>query len=77
MIFRIGKDYYTPEPSDDRLAQYYDDPSKAGIVLAMAWAVFGLARRRLGGVATGLSGPHLRRRLVELRPDPPGAHYRA
>src|SRR6202008_3718493 len=26
-----------------RFARYYDDPSKAGIILAMAWAVFGLA----------------------------------
>src|SRR5215467_10102070 len=43
MIFVIGKDYYSPEPSDDRFAHYYDDPSKAGIVLAMIWAVAGLA----------------------------------
>src|SRR5262249_20567610 len=42
-VFRIGKDYYAPEPSAERLAYYYDDPSKAGIVLAMAWVVFGLA----------------------------------
>src|SRR6516162_5031940 len=43
MIFRIGKDYYAPAPSDDRSARYYDDPAKVGIVLAMAWVVFGLA----------------------------------
>ena len=42
-IFLIGKDYYAPEPSDERLAQYYDDPSKAGIVLSMIWLVIGLA----------------------------------
>jgi cytochrome c oxidase cbb3-type subunit I len=42
MIFRIGKDYYAPEPSDERLAYYYDDPSKVGIVLAMIWVVFAL-----------------------------------
>ena len=42
-IFLVGRHYYSPEPSDERFARYYDDPSKAGIVLAMAWAVFGLA----------------------------------
>jgi len=42
-IFLVGRHYYAPEPSDKRFAQYYDDPSKAGIILAMAWAVFGLA----------------------------------
>jgi cytochrome c oxidase cbb3-type subunit I len=42
MIFRIGKDYYAPEPSDERLAYYYDDPSKVGIVLAMIRVVFAL-----------------------------------
>jgi cytochrome c oxidase cbb3-type subunit 1 len=42
-IFAVGRHFYAPEPSDDRLARYYDDPSKAGIVLSMAWAVFGLA----------------------------------
>jgi len=43
MIFRIGVHYYAPEPSEDRLAHYYDDPSKAGIVISMIWVVFGLA----------------------------------
>ncbi|WP_065754026.1 cytochrome-c oxidase, cbb3-type subunit I [Bradyrhizobium paxllaeri] len=42
-IFLIGKDYYAPEPSEERFASYYDDPTKAGIVLAMIWVVFGLA----------------------------------
>jgi cytochrome c oxidase cbb3-type subunit 1 len=42
-IFLIGRDYYAPEPPVERLALYYDDPSKVGIVLAMIWAVFGLA----------------------------------
>ncbi|MBR0753367.1 cytochrome-c oxidase, cbb3-type subunit I [Bradyrhizobium jicamae] len=42
-IFLVGRDYYAPEPSDDRLTRYYDDPSKAGVVLSIAWAVFGLA----------------------------------
>ena len=30
------------EPTEDREASYYDDPIKAGIVLAMVWAVFGM-----------------------------------
>ena len=42
-IFAIGKHYFDPEPSDARLAQYYDDPTKAGVVLAIVWAVIGLA----------------------------------
>src|SRR5215472_5932603 len=42
-IFLIGSNYYAPEPSDERFTHYYDDPSKVGIVLAMLWAVFGLA----------------------------------
>ena len=41
-IFVILSGYHTPEPGAGRLASYYDDPSKAGIVLAMIWAVFGL-----------------------------------
>ena len=43
MIFRIGKDYYAPAPSNERFSRYYDDPAKVGIVLAMVWVVFGLA----------------------------------
>jgi cytochrome c oxidase cbb3-type subunit 1 len=43
LMFRIVKDYYAPEPSDERFAHYYDDPIKVGLVLSMAWAVFGLA----------------------------------
>ena len=42
-IFLVGRDYYAPEPPSGRLAQYYDDPSKAGLVLAMIWVIFGLA----------------------------------
>ena len=41
-VFVILSGYHTPEPGAERLASYYDDPSKAGIVLAMIWAVFGL-----------------------------------
>src|SRR5436190_114406 len=31
-----------PEPSPDRLSEYYDGPTKAGIVLAMFWGVVGM-----------------------------------
>src|SRR5207302_941463 len=34
--------YFEPEPPAGRLDQYYDDPSKVGVVLAMGWAVAGL-----------------------------------
>ena len=35
--------YDSPEPDERRLAEYYDDPSKVGIMLSMAWAVFGMS----------------------------------
>jgi len=41
-IFAVISRYYEPEPSDERFDHYYDDPTKAGIVLAMGWAAFGL-----------------------------------
>jgi len=41
-IFAVISQYYEPEPSDERFNQYYDDPTKAGIVLAMGWVAFGL-----------------------------------
>ena len=31
-----------PEPSADRFASYYDDPSKAGVILAIVWAIFAM-----------------------------------
>lgn len=42
MAFVIISGYHAPEPAKERLAQYYDDPVKAGIVLAMGWAVFAM-----------------------------------
>lgn len=42
LLGAVLRDYYAPEPSPERLSSYYDDPSKAGILLAMAWAVFGM-----------------------------------
>jgi len=42
LMFVVGQSYYAPEPPASRLAQYYDDPTKVGIVLAMIWAVVGM-----------------------------------
>jgi cytochrome c oxidase cbb3-type subunit 1 len=41
-VFTVISGYYAPEPGLERLDQYFDEPSKLGIVAAMAWAVFGL-----------------------------------
>ncbi|MDB5521562.1 MAG: cbb3-type cytochrome c oxidase subunit, partial [Tardiphaga sp.] len=41
-IFGVISGYDKPEPHDDRLNQYFDDPSRMGIILSMAWVVFGL-----------------------------------
>ncbi len=42
LLFFVGGHYFDPAPSADRLAEYYDDPTRAGIVFAMAWAVAGM-----------------------------------
>ena len=48
MLFAVGvailviRDYEAPEPSSSRMTSYFDDPTRAGIILSMAWAVFGL-----------------------------------
>jgi cytochrome c oxidase cbb3-type subunit 1 len=41
-VFGVICGYFDPEPGEDRLRRYYDEPSKVGIILPMAWAVFGL-----------------------------------
>lgn len=41
-IFFVIDGYYSPEPSAERLNEYYDLPSRIGIILAMGWAVIGL-----------------------------------
>ncbi|MGA9455686.1 MAG: cbb3-type cytochrome c oxidase subunit I, partial [Pseudolabrys sp.] len=41
-IFFVISGYYLSEPTEERHYHYYDDPTKAGIILAMGWAVFGL-----------------------------------
>src|SRR5262249_39364949 len=41
-IFKVISIYFDPEPDEERLTRYYDDPTKLGVILAMAWVVFGL-----------------------------------
>ncbi len=42
VLFVVIPGYSAPQPSNERLAHYYDDPSKIGIVIAMVWAVFAM-----------------------------------
>ncbi|GGG48414.1 cytochrome c oxidase, cbb3-type subunit I [Chelatococcus composti] len=42
LMFFVISGYYAPEPGEERFAQYYDTPTKAGVVLAMIWAVIGM-----------------------------------
>jgi len=41
-VFAVGSGYHSPEPGEERLQLYYDDPTKAGIIIAMGWAVLGM-----------------------------------
>jgi cytochrome c oxidase cbb3-type subunit 1 len=40
--FAIFSGYHAPEPDESRLSSYYDDPTRVGIVLSIAWAVVGM-----------------------------------
>jgi cytochrome c oxidase cbb3-type subunit 1 len=40
-IFGVISGYFAPEPPEERLDSYYDEPSRVGIVLSMAWAAIG------------------------------------
>ncbi|MBB4019410.1 MULTISPECIES: cytochrome-c oxidase, cbb3-type subunit I [Chelatococcus] len=42
LMFFVIAGFYAPEPGEERLAQYYDTPTKAGVVLAMIWGVIGM-----------------------------------
>lgn len=42
-VFWVVSQLDDPMPGADRLAQYYDTPSKLGILLAMGWAVVGMS----------------------------------
>tara|TARA_R110002074_G_scaffold157184_2_gene313916 strand:- start:3027 stop:4679 length:1653 start_codon:yes stop_codon:yes gene_type:complete len=58
LFFLVGNVLYGPEPTEDRAASYYDDPTKVGILLALFWAVVGMG---MGvWVAAQLAWPELR-----------------
>ncbi|MGR3571488.1 cbb3-type cytochrome c oxidase subunit I, partial [Brevirhabdus sp.] len=58
LFFAVGRALYEPEPTEDRAAHYYDDPTKVGLLLALAWAVAGMG---VGvWVAAQLAWPDLR-----------------
>jgi cytochrome c oxidase cbb3-type subunit 1 len=42
LAFVVISGFYAPEPEPARMSQYYDDPTKVGIALTMAWAVVGM-----------------------------------
>ena len=42
LFFAIGGTLEEPAPDAARLQQYYDDPIKVGIVMAMVWGVFAM-----------------------------------
>ncbi|URK86605.1 cytochrome-c oxidase, cbb3-type subunit I [Rhizobium sp. RCAM05350] len=42
LAFVVMSDFYSPTPDPKRLERYFDDPTKAGIVLSMIWAVIGM-----------------------------------
>lgn len=42
MVFVVLSAAGAPAPGKERLLRYYDDPSKAGIILSMIWAVFAM-----------------------------------
>ncbi len=42
LIFVVCSAFDAPEPPTESLAHYYDDPSKVGIILAMAWGLVGM-----------------------------------
>ncbi|MDB6182078.1 cytochrome-c oxidase, cbb3-type subunit I [Paracoccus fistulariae] len=58
MLWFIMPTIGDPEPTEDRSASYYDDPTKAGIIIGMIWAVIGMG---MGvWVAAMLAWPELR-----------------
>jgi cytochrome c oxidase cbb3-type subunit I len=58
LFFVVSNAIYDPEPTEDRSASYYDDPTKVGILLALFWAVVGMG---MGvWVASQLAWPDLR-----------------
>jgi cytochrome c oxidase cbb3-type subunit 1 len=48
LAFPILARLFDPEPPSSRLQEYYDDPTRIGIVLTMIWAVIGMAASAFG-----------------------------
>lgn len=76
LLYPVLSRFYEPEPTEDREASYYDDPIKVGIVLSMAYAVFGMfmaceSPHSLPG-RTSHSRPPGRRSDGRARPTHPG-----
>ncbi len=42
LAFVVMSDFYSPTPDSKRLERYFDDPTKAGIVFSMIWAVIAM-----------------------------------
>ena len=42
LVIAVGGALDAPEPPASRLKEYYDDPIKVGVILAVTWAVFGM-----------------------------------
>ncbi|QRI66555.1 cytochrome-c oxidase, cbb3-type subunit I (plasmid) [Shinella sp. PSBB067] len=40
--FAVLSVLFAPEPPESRLSEYYDDPTRVGIILSLAWAVAGM-----------------------------------
>lgn len=58
LFFFVANAVYDPEPTEDRAASYYDDPTKVGIIISLFWAVVGMG---MGvWVASQLAWPDLR-----------------
>ena len=43
LVALIWKGRENPEPSQARLDDYYDDPTKVGLILSILWGVVGMA----------------------------------
>nr|WP_306268650.1 cytochrome-c oxidase, cbb3-type subunit I [Pararhizobium sp. IMCC3301] len=43
LVFAVGSRYFEPEPAPERLSRYFDDPIRAGILIAMVWGVVAMA----------------------------------
>ena len=49
LTFLVISRYFDPEPSQERLSEYYDDPTRAGIILAIGILILLFAAWRLLG----------------------------